>query len=90
MTLPLLYWPIEPSPPIVPRSLLPGPPLPTFGVPYTPRSQVDFGWVAGPPVGITPFTVATPRSTPTTEEQERVSPTVEPLTWGTTDFTISD
>jgi hypothetical protein len=75
---------MEPSPP---RST--GPPLPPFGVPYNPRSQVNLGQLAGPPKGITPFTVVGPRRTPATEE-ERGQPMVEPLIQGTTDLTISD
>jgi hypothetical protein len=36
--------------------------LPQFGVPYTPRSQVDLGRLAGPSEGITPFTVTTKKN----------------------------
>jgi hypothetical protein len=75
---------MEPSPP---RSTVPS--LPPFRVPYNPRTSVDLGRLAGPQEGITPFTVAGPRSAPTTEV-ERGSPAVEPLTRGTTDLTISD
>jgi hypothetical protein len=78
------YRQMDPSPP---RS--PGPPLPPFGVPYNPRTQVNLGWLAGPPEGITPSTVARPKRTPETEE-ERGSPVVEPPTRGTTDLTIND
>jgi hypothetical protein len=76
---------MEPSPP---RS--PGPPLSPFDVPYTPRSQVDLGRLAGRPEGITPFMVAGLIRTPATEEQERGSLVVEPLTRGMTNLTISD
>jgi hypothetical protein len=48
-TPPLQYQPMEPSPPRAPKQSLPGPPLPLFGVPYTPRSQVDFGRLVRPP-----------------------------------------
>jgi hypothetical protein len=66
--------------------------LPPFGVPYTPRSQVDLGRLAGPLEGITLFMVARPRRTPATEEEEeeRGSSVVEPLTRGTANHTISD
>jgi hypothetical protein len=90
MTPPPHYRPIEPSPPRSLRPALPGSPLPPFGVPYTPRSQVDLGRLVGPPEDITPFMVARPRRTPTTEEEERGSPTVKPRTRGTADLTISD
>jgi hypothetical protein len=90
MTLPPQYRPMEPSPPRSPGPSLPRPPLPPFGVPYTPMSQVDLGWLAGPPEGITPFTVAVLIRTPATEEQERGSPAVEPLTRGMTDLMIGD
>jgi hypothetical protein len=76
---------MEPSPP---RS--PGPSLPPFGAPYTPRSQVDLGRLVGPPEGITPFMVAGLVRTPATKEQERGSPMGEPLTRGMTYLTISD
>jgi hypothetical protein len=76
---------MEPSPP---RS--PEPSLSPFGAPYTPRTQVDLGRLAGPTEGITPFTVVGLVRTPATEEQERGSLTVEPLTRGTVDLTISD
>jgi hypothetical protein len=84
------YQPMEPSPPRVPEQTLPGPPLSPFGVPYIPRSQVDLGRLTGPPEGTTPFTVAGLVRNPTTKDQERGSPTMEPLTRGTTDLTISD
>jgi hypothetical protein len=58
VTLPPQYQPIELSPPRVPKQSLPRPPLPLFGIPYIPRSQVDLGRLAGPPEGATPFTVA--------------------------------
>jgi hypothetical protein len=90
MTPPPQYRPMEPSLPREPEQSLPGPSLPPFGVPYTPRSQVDLGRLVGPPEGITPFTVAAPRRTPVTEEQERGSLVVEPLIRGTADLTISD
>jgi hypothetical protein len=70
--------------------LLLGPPLPPFGAPYTARSQVNFGRLARPPEGITPFMVAGLVRTPAIEEQERGLSTVEPLTRGTTDLMISD
>jgi hypothetical protein len=88
-TPPPQYRPMEPSPPRVPEQTLPGPPLPPFGVPYTPRSQVDLGWLVGPPEGATPFTVAGLVRSPATEEG-RGLPAVEPLTRGTTDFSITD
>jgi hypothetical protein len=66
MIPPPQYQSMEPSPP---RSL--GLSLPPFGVPYTLRSQVDLGRLAEPPEGITLFTVAGPRKTPATEEEER-------------------
>jgi hypothetical protein len=43
-----------------------------------PRSQVDLGWLTEPLEGITPFTVARLVRTPTTEEQEKGSPAMEP------------
>jgi hypothetical protein len=84
-TLPPQYRPMEPS---APRS--PGSSLQPFDAPYTPRTQVDLGRLGGPLEGITPFMVAGLVRTPTTKEQERGSPAVEPLTRGTTDLTISD
>jgi hypothetical protein len=89
-TPPPQYQTMEPSPPRAPEQSLPRPPLPLFGVPYTPRSQVDLRWLARPPEGVTIFMVATPRRTLATEEEEMGSPAVEPLTRGTTDLTISD
>jgi hypothetical protein len=81
---------MEPSPPRSPGSLLSGLSLLPFGVPYTRRSQVDLGRLAGPLEGITPFMVAGPRITPATEEQERGSPAMEPLTRSRADLMISD
>jgi hypothetical protein len=81
---------MEPSPPRSPEPSLLGPPLPPFGAPYTPRTQVDLGRLVGPPEGITPFTVVGLVRTLVTEEQERGSPAVEPLARVTTDLTISD
>jgi hypothetical protein len=89
-TPPPQYRPMEPSPPRALEPSLPRPSLPPFGVPCTPRSQVDFGWLARPPAGITSFTMATPRSTPTIEEQDRESSVVEPLTRCMVDLTIND
>jgi hypothetical protein len=74
---------MEPSPS---RSTMP--PLLPFGTPYTPTSEVDLGCLARPPEGITPFTVARPRSAPATEGGG--SPAVESLAWCTIDLTISD
>jgi hypothetical protein len=88
-TPPPQYRPMKPSPPRVPEQSLPGPPLPPFGVPYTPRSQVDLGWLVGPLEGATPFTVAALVRAPTTEEG-RGSLAVETLTRGTTDLLITD
>jgi hypothetical protein len=90
VTPPPQYRPMEPSQQRSPGPSLPRPPLPPFDASYTPRTQVDLGWLAGPPEGITPFTVAAPRRTPVTEEQERGSLVVEPLIRGTADLTISD
>jgi hypothetical protein len=84
MTPPPQYHPMEPSPPRSPR-----PSLSPFGVPYHPRSQVDLGQLAGPLEGITPFMMPGPRRTPTSEEEEREAPTVEPVTQGMIDLTIS-
>jgi hypothetical protein len=81
---------MEPSPPRSPMLSLPRPPLPLFGATYTPRTQVNLGRLAGPPEGITPFTVARRVRTLATEEQERGSPVVEPMTRGISDLTISD
>jgi hypothetical protein len=81
---------MEPSPPRVSEQLLPRPPLPPFGVPYIPRSQVNLGRLTGPLEGTTPFTVGGLVRNPTTEDHERGSPTVELLTRGTADLTISD
>jgi hypothetical protein len=64
----LQYRLMEPSPPRSPGSSLPGPPLPPFGAPYTPRTQVDLGRLAGSLEGITPFTVAGLVRTPAIEE----------------------
>jgi hypothetical protein len=89
-TPPPQYRPMEPS---QPRSLgqsLPGPPLPPFDTPYIPRMQVDLGRLAVSQEGITPFTVARLVRTPTSEEERRGSPAVEPLTRGTTDLSITD
>jgi hypothetical protein len=83
------YRPMEPSPPRVPKQTLPGPPLPLFGIPYTPRSQVDLGRLVRPLEGATPFTVAGLVRAPASEEGRR-SPAVEPLTRGTTDLSITD
>jgi hypothetical protein len=80
-TLPPQYRPMEPSSSRVPEQTLPKPPLPPFGVPYTPRSQVNLRRLAGPPEGATPFTVAGLVSAPATEEG-RGSLAVEPLTRG--------
>jgi hypothetical protein len=90
VTPPPQYRPMEPSPPRSPRQSLPGPPLPPFGTPYIPRMQVDLGQLAGPEEVITPFTVVGLVRTPTTEEERRGSPTVEPLTRGTVDLLITD
>jgi hypothetical protein len=90
MTPPPQYRPMEPSPPRSLGSSMLRPSLPPFGAPYTPRSQVDLGRLAGPPKGITPFTVAGLVRTIATQEQERGSSAVEPLTRGVTDLTISD
>jgi hypothetical protein len=46
--------------------------------------------LTGPPEGTTPFTVARLVRNSATEDQERVSPAVEPLTRGTADLMISD
>jgi hypothetical protein len=89
VTLPPQYRPMEPSPPRVLEQTLPGPPLPTFGVPYTPRSQVDLGRLVRPPEGTTSFTVAGLVRAPTTDEG-RGSPVMEPLTGGTVDLSITD
>jgi hypothetical protein len=89
VTPPPSYQPMGPSPPRLIRPPLLGTPLPPFGAPYNPITQVDLGRLAGPPEGITPFTVAGPRRTPAIEE-ERGQPAVEPQIWGTTDLTISD
>jgi hypothetical protein len=80
---------MEPSPPRVPEQTLPRPPLPPFGVPYTPRSQVDLGRLVGSSEGATPFMVAGLVTTPATEEG-RGSPVMEPLTRSTTDLSITD
>jgi hypothetical protein len=89
-TPPPQYRPMEPSPPRSPGQSLLRPPLPPFGTPYIPRTQVDLGWLAGPQEGITPFTMARLVRTPTTEEERRGSLAVEPLTRGTTDLLITD
>jgi hypothetical protein len=83
------YWPMEPSLLRVPEQSLLGPPLPPFGVPYTPRSQVDLGRLARPPEGATPFTMARLVRAPATEEG-RGSLAVETLPMGTTDLSITD
>jgi hypothetical protein len=90
MTPPPQYWLMEPSPPRSHEPSVLGPPLPPVDVPYTLWSQVNLGRLAGPPEGITPFTVAGPRRTPATEEEERGLPAVEPLIRGMADLTISD
>jgi hypothetical protein len=90
VTLSPQYRPMEPSPPRVPEQTLPGPPLPPFGVLYMLGSQVDLGRLIGPPEGTAPFTVVGLIRNPATKDQERGSPTVEPLTRGTIDLTISD
>jgi hypothetical protein len=90
VTPPPQYRSMELSPPIVPEQSLPGPPLPPFDIPYTPRSQVDLGQLVGPPKGATLFMVVGLVRAPATEEQERGLPMVEPLTRGTADLTISD
>jgi hypothetical protein len=89
-TPPPQYRPMKPLPPRAPEQSLPRPLLSPFGVPYIPRSQVDLGRLAGPPEGTTPFTVATPRRTPASEEERRGSLAVEPLTRGTADLSITD
>jgi hypothetical protein len=90
VTPPPQYRPMEPSQQRSPGPSLPRPPLPPFDASYTPRTQVDLGWLAGQPEGITPFTVAELVRTTATEEQERGSPVVEPLTRGRANLTISD
>jgi hypothetical protein len=90
VTPPPQYRSMEPSPPRATKQTLNGPPLPPFGIPYTPRSQVDLARLAGPPEAATPFMVAGLERAPTIEEQERGSPAVVPLTRGTADLTISD
>jgi hypothetical protein len=88
-TPPPQYRSMEPSP-RSPRQSLPGPPLPPFGTPYIPRTQVDLEWLVGPPEGITPFTMAGLVRTPTTKEERRGSSTMEPPTRGTVDLSITD
>jgi hypothetical protein len=83
------YRSMEPSPPRVPERTLPGPPLPPFCVPYTPRSQVDLGRLAGPPEGATPFTVAR-QVRASAIEDGRGSSEVEPLTRSMIDLSITD
>jgi hypothetical protein len=78
------YQSMEPS---LPRS--PGPPLPPFGVPYNPRTQVYLGQLVGSPESITLFMVPGLSRNPATEE-ETGSPVVEPLTRGTANLSISD
>jgi hypothetical protein len=73
------YRPMKPSPP---RSLETSLPEPPFDAPYTPRTQVNLRRLAGPPEGITPFTVVGLVTTPATGEQERGSPAMKPLTRG--------
>jgi hypothetical protein len=51
--------------------------------------QVDLGRLAGPQEDITPLVAGLVR-TPTTEEERRGSPVVEPLTRGTADLSITD
>jgi hypothetical protein len=80
---------MEPSPPRVPEQTLPEPPLPPFGVPHTPRLQVDHGRLDGPPEGVIPSTVARLVRAPTTEEGWGSS-AVDPLTRGTTDLSITN
>jgi hypothetical protein len=87
VTPPPQYRPMEPSPPRSPEQSLPVPP---FGTPYIPRTQVDLGRLVGPQEGITSFTVAQLVRTPTIEEERRGSLAVEPLTRGTTDISITD
>jgi hypothetical protein len=80
---------MEPSPPRVPEQTLPRPPLPPFGVPYTPRPQVNLGRLAKPPEGATPFMMAELVRAPATEEG-RVSLAVEPLSRRTMNLSITD
>jgi hypothetical protein len=88
-TPPPQYRPMESSlPRVIEQSLL-GTPLPPFGVPHTPRLQVDLGRLVGPPEGATPFMVARLVRAPATEEG-RGSLAVETLTMGTTDLSITD
>jgi hypothetical protein len=84
------YRPMELSPPRSPRPSLLGPPLPPFGAPYIPRTQVNLGRLVGPTKGITPFMVAGLVRTPATKEEGRGSPEVESLTRGTMDLSITD
>jgi hypothetical protein len=79
----------ESSLPRVIEQSLPGTPLPPFGVPHTPRLQVDLGRLVGPPEGATPFMVAGLVRAPATEEG-RGSLAVETLTMGTVDLSIID
>jgi hypothetical protein len=72
------------------RVVTPGPPLPPFGTPYIPKTQVDLGRLAGPPEAITPFTVVGLVRTPTTEEERRGLPMEKPLTRATMDLSITD
>jgi hypothetical protein len=84
------YRSMEPSPPRSPGQPLPGPPVPPFGAPYIPRSQVDLGRLARPPEGFTSFTVAGLVRNPTIEDERRGSPAVEPLIRGMADLSITD
>jgi hypothetical protein len=77
-------------PPRSPGPSLLGPPLPPFGAPYIPRTQVNLGRLVGPPKGITPFMVAGLVRTPATKEEGRGSPALESLTRGTMDLSITD
>jgi hypothetical protein len=66
------------------------PSVPVHGTVATKSTQVDLGWLAGPPEGTTPFTVVGLVRAPATEERERGSSAVEPLTRGTVDLSITD
>jgi hypothetical protein len=90
-TPPPQYRPMEPMPLRVPEQSLLEPPLPQFGVPYIPRSQVDLGRLAGPPEGATPIHGGhTKWQNPYNRRRKKGVIVVEPLTRSTTDLSIID